>query len=117
MRTEAAASLTRTVARRAKNVRSIGPPIIRLRIVFNLRRTERPTMEFYADVVEDWRDVLMQQYGELISGHWTPSKSRLCRSSRECIRVSYIIAQKRFFPLATCLAALAVKDLDASIAY
>jgi len=76
------------------------------------------TLEFYADVVEDWRDVYANNTGELISGHWDPEAKPALQEQQGVHTGELYRSPEAILPARNvAYAALPVKDLDASIAY
>jgi catechol 2,3-dioxygenase len=79
---------------------------------------EGHTLEFYADVVDDWKQVYAQNEGELISGHWdvdslAPLKTTKAPQSPDLYRNdgSVLAAQK------VAYAGLPVKNFERAVEY
>jgi catechol 2,3-dioxygenase len=76
------------------------------------------TLEFYADVVDDWMEFYAANRGELISGHWEPESGKPLQKSKSAPRLPYyrseaaILAAKN-----TSFAGLPVRDLQSSLRY
>ena len=76
------------------------------------------TLEFYADVVEDWRSVYANCTGELISGHWDPEASEPLREQQGHTATELFHSDTAILSARNvAYAALPVKDLAASINY
>jgi catechol 2,3-dioxygenase len=76
------------------------------------------TLEFYADVVDDWREVYANNEGKLLTGHWDPGAAKPLEEQkavfeRELYRCpsSLLSAQK------VAYACLPVRDLESSLRY
>lgn len=76
------------------------------------------TLEFYADVVDDWMQFYAAHRGELISGHWEPELGTPLEKSKSAPRLPYhrsgnsILAAKN-----TSFAGLPVRELQSSLRY
>jgi catechol 2,3-dioxygenase len=76
------------------------------------------TLEFYADVVEDWQRVYANSTGELISGHWDPEAAEPLKKPQGHADVELFHSETAVLPARNvAYAALPVKDLDASVDY
>ena len=76
------------------------------------------TLEFYADMIEDWHAFYAQNAGELISGHWEPGEAAPTRDSRFSLtpslhRETGAVLQARN----AAYAGLPVKNLEHSLKY
>lgn len=76
------------------------------------------TLEFYADMIEDWHEFYAQNTGELISGHWEPGATAPTRDSRfspepSLYRETSAVLQARN----VAYAGLPVKNLEHSLKY
>jgi catechol 2,3-dioxygenase len=76
------------------------------------------TLEFYADVVEDWRQVYANNAGELISGNWDPEAKTPLQEQLGARTGALYRSEESILPARNvAYAALPVRNLEASIAY
>jgi catechol 2,3-dioxygenase len=76
------------------------------------------TLEFYADVVDDWRETYAQNVGKLITGHWDPEAGEPLDNPKNAFERS--LYRSPLAPLAAqnvAYAGLPVADFDVSLAY
>jgi catechol 2,3-dioxygenase len=76
------------------------------------------TFEYYADVVDDWREIYAKNVGQLISGHWDPDAG-VPFAERKGVRNPEIFesASAPIHARNVAYAALPVKDLMGSLAF
>jgi catechol 2,3-dioxygenase len=76
------------------------------------------TLEFYADVVEDWRGVYANNTGKLISGHWDPEAKVPLQEQQGVYTGELYRSEESILPARNvAYAALPVNNLEASIDY
>jgi catechol 2,3-dioxygenase len=76
------------------------------------------TLEFYADVVDDWRETYAQNVGKLITGHWDPEATEPLSDPKNVFERSFY--HSPLSPLAAqnvAYAGLPVADFEISLAY
>ena len=76
------------------------------------------TLEFYADVVDDWMEFYAAHRGKLISGHWEPESGTPLEKSKSGPRLPYYRSASSILAARnTSFAGLPVKDLQSSLCY
>jgi catechol 2,3-dioxygenase len=76
------------------------------------------TLEFYADSVDDWREVYAQNVGKLITGHWDPDAGEPSREPKGVFeRELYRSPKSALASQNVAYAGLPVKDFEKSLAY
>jgi len=80
--------------------------------------SEGHMLEFYADVVDDWRRIYAENVGELISGHWDPeAQPPLTESKIEMVPDLYRADEAVLMAEKVAYAALPVRNFGAALDY